>query len=170
MQYIRFLAASAAALLLVAFAGAQNWTYNDPIDQSQVVPPTGSPATGTAMGDYDDVTNVLNISVVASGFVNAPNAAHIHGPAAPGSSAGILFDLLVGGSTSSYYNINTFFTLSAAEEIDFLAGLHYVNIHTVVDTGGAIRGQLNPVPEPASLLALAAGSALLLRRRKRPKR
>ena len=170
MRHIRFLAATAAALLLATFASAQNWFFNDPIDQGQVTVPTGSPATGTAVGNYDDVTNLMNINVNASGFIYGRIAAHIHGPAPPGTNAGILFDLGVAGAGSNYNNVNTAWVLLGPQETDFLNGLYYVNIHTTINTGGAIRGQLNPVPEPASMIALAAGSALLLRRRKRPKR
>ena len=170
MRHIRLLAATAAAMLLATFASAQNWTFSDPVDESQAVPPTGSPATGTAIGDYDDVTHVLNITATASNFIYNRTMAHIHGPALPGSVAGILFDLGVAGSGSNYNNVNTVWVLDAMEETEFLAGLYYVNIHTSNDPGGAIRGQLNPVPEPASLIALAAGSALLLRRRKRPRK
>ena len=169
MRHIRLFAATAATLLLVTFASAQNWTFNDPIASSQAVPPSASPAVGTAMGNYDDVTNVLNIAVAASGFFYQPTAAHIHGPAAPGSIAGIVFTLGVSGGLNNYSNPSAAFNLSASQEADLLAGLYYVNIHTAVDPGGAIRGQMNPVPEPATMLALAAGSALLLRRRKRPR-
>lgn len=166
MRHIRILAVTAAALLLAAFASAQ-FTFNDPIDQSQIVPPTGSPAVGTASGTYNAATNTLNITAVATGFLSARIGAHIHGPAPVGVNAGIIFDLGVAGAGGNYNNINSVWVMSAAQEIDFLAGLHYVNIHTGADSLGAIRGQLNPVPEPASMIALAAGSVLLLRRRKR---
>ena len=166
MRHIRLLAASAATMLLATFASAQ-FTFNDPINASQEVPPTFSSATGTASGTYDSSTNTLNISVVASDFFYDRTGAHIHGPAAVGSTAGIIFDLGVAGTGNSYNNVNSVWVMSAAQETDFLNGLFYVNIHTTFDPTGAIRGQLNPVPEPASLLALAAGSALLIRRRKR---
>ena len=166
MRHIRLFAVTAAALVLATFASAQ-FTFNDPINQGQVVGGTGSPATGTASGTYNAATNTLNINAVATGFLNPRTGAHIHGPAPPGANAGIIFDLGFAGAGGNYNNVNTVWVMSAAEEIDFLGGLHYVNIHTSADPGGAIRGQLNPVPEPASMLALAAGSALLLRRRKR---
>jgi hypothetical protein len=42
---------------------------------------------------------------------------------------------------------------------NLLAGLAYINFHTVQFPAGEIRGQLLPVPEPASLVLF--GTALL---------
>ena len=170
MRHIRLIAATAAALLLATFASAQNWFFTDPVNQGQEVPPSGSTGSGSATGNYNDTTNVLNIFVTAAAFTYQPTLAHIHGPAPPGVSTGIVFTLGVAGGLNNYTNPNTQFNLSASQETDFLNGLYYVNIHSAVYGDGAIRGQLNPVPEPASLFALAAGSALLLRRRNRLKR
>ncbi len=167
MRHKRIFAVTAATLLLATFASAQLFTFNDPIDQSQAVPPSGSPAVGTAVGTYNAGTNTLNITATASGFVSPITGAHIHGPAPVGGIAGIIFDLGVGGVFPNYSNVNSVWVMTGAQEIDFLGGLHYVNIHTMANPGGDIRGQLNPVPEPASMIALAAGSVLLLRRRKR---
>jgi hypothetical protein len=48
------------------------------------------------------------------------------------------------------------------------AGQTYLNIHTVNIPGGEIRGILAPVPEPGTMLLLAAGmSVVLLARRRR---
>ena len=157
-------------ILAVSIAGAANatiWVFNDLVDATQVVPPTGSPAVGTAVGTYDEATNMLVINVAVNGFGYAPNAAHIHGPALPGSNTGVLFNLGVGGTAVNYTNPNTNWTMPGAYEIDFLNGLYYVQIHTAFNPGGAVRGQLNPVPEPASLIALGIGALVLARRRRR---
>lgn len=167
MHFIRL----SIIVLAVSIAGAANatiWFFNDPIDESQVVDPTGSPATGTAVGTYDDVTNMLHIEVTAMGFDQfyPPTSAHIH--MAPfGVNGGVFHVLGVAGGFNDYTNPNEDFVLTSAREADFLAGRYYVQIHTGTFPLGAIRGQLHPVPEPASLIALGAGALLLARRRRR---
>jgi hypothetical protein len=76
-----------------------------------------------------------------------------------GTYSSVVFDL----TQSTIYN-PAFVTLEgglATAEAALIAGIEggqtYFNIHTMVNPGGEIRGQL--VPEPASLLLL--GSALL---------
>jgi len=148
-------------------ASAFVWTFNDPINAGQEVPPSGSPASGTAVGTYDDITNALVINVNATGFLSARTGAHIHF-APSGSNGGVVFDLGVAGAGDSYNNVNTNFVLDETQESNLLARNYYVNIHTQNNPGGSIRGQLNPVPEPATMIALGLGSvAVLLRRKKK---
>lgn len=163
-QLLSMVAAAAATVMLCASANAFVWTFNDPLDGLQETPPNNSPATGTAMGTYDDVTNVLTISVSASGFLGNLTAGHIH-RGAVGVAGPVIFPLTnTGGAT--VWSSNNVFNLTDAQETDLMNGLYYVNLHTSVFPGGEIRGQLHLVPEPASLLTLAGGLGLLLRRRR----
>jgi hypothetical protein len=114
-------------------------------------------------------------------------AAHIHAAAPPGTNAGVRWGFFglpfndtlapvtvltpfangVGGRFIGTWNEqegqNTTLT---AQLPSILAGLSYINFHTVQFGGGEIRGQIL-VPEPATVLLLGAGGAALLRRRRR---
>ncbi len=163
----RVLSVVLSALALgVWSAGAQIWTFNTPLSGSEEVPPTDSPASGTATGTYDQQTNVLRIIVSASGFESDLRFGHIHRGAA-GQTGPVVFTLTNTSGNPRVWSSDNTFTLTEAQEADFLSGLYYVNLHTQRFGSGAIRGQIFPVPEPASLLALGTGLALCLRRRRR---
>src|SRR5690606_602802 len=51
-------------------ASADVWHFESFIDQSQVIPPTGSDATGYATVRYDDVTNKMDIDVYVEGIAH----------------------------------------------------------------------------------------------------
>ena len=134
------------------------------------VPPNGTPATGILTGTYDDITNLLSINIMFNGLVGPATAAHFHGPAGPGVNAGVQVPLAgfpVGVISGTYSNV---FVLTPEQETQLLAGLWYVNIHTVVFPGGEIRGQMaegtltgncNAVTIPVSDWALLLGGLLI---------
>jgi hypothetical protein len=161
---------------------------------SNEVPPTPSAGLGTATVTVDAATHMLTVSITFSGLTGLTTAAHIHCCTGPGANAMVAtavptFPGFPLGVTSGTY-LQTFdLTLAssynpafitahggsvAQAEADFIAALlggqTYFNVHTNIFPGGEIRGQLQPIPEPASALLLGSGlvSALgLLRRRRR---
>jgi hypothetical protein len=129
---------------------------------SQEVPPNASPATGTIIGSYNHATNIISYSIIFAGLTAPTTAAHFHGPAPMGVSAGVTiahagFPL---GVTSGFYTASN--VLNNVQETQLLAGLWYSNIHTSALPGGEIRAQIlltdilppvisDPVANPSEL-------------------
>ena len=110
--------------------------YRAVLEGVQEVPPNASPADGTALLYFDEVTKVLTYSVTFSGLVGTETAAHIHGPAPPGVNAAVLFPLAPGNPKIGSV------VLTLTQEGYLRDGLLYVNIHSQVYPGGEIRGQV----------------------------
>jgi len=106
------------------------------LDGSQEVPPSGSLGTGSAAITYDDNTNQLSWNIAFVGLSNVPFAAHFH--EAP---FGINGPVVVPISLSASPFIGNAIVPPAAEA-SLLAGNVYINIHTVLNPAGEIRGQV----------------------------
>jgi hypothetical protein len=106
-----------------------------PLDGAQAG--TTSTGTGSATITYDEATNLLSWDITYSGLSGPPTVAHFHGPAVPGVSAGVQVPITVTASP-----LIGSATITDEQEADLLAGLYYVNIHTALNPGGEIRGQV----------------------------
>jgi hypothetical protein len=104
---------------------------------SNEVPPNDSTATGTAEASFDTETKAFAATATFSGLSGAAIGAHIHGPGDPGANAGIVLPF---DSVESPIELSA--TLTDAQAADLLAGRLYVNIHTELNPGGEIRGNL----------------------------
>ena len=93
---------------------------------------------------------MITVSVNFSGLGANASAAHIHAPAAPGSTAPVAIGFTgFPNTTSGTYN-NTF-PITATQLSQLFSGLGYVNIHNANFPNGEIRGQLSfcgPTPTP----------------------
>jgi hypothetical protein len=131
-----------ASVALVGPASADILTFTAQIDGAQAnnCAGTGSPATGT--GSFTLDTNTLqvsyNITFDVGSLLGTETAAHVHGAAAACSPAGIVYSLPTGSPKIGMT------TLTAQQAQDMIDGLHYVNIHSTVVSGGEIRGQILP--------------------------
>ena len=107
-----------------------------PLSAANEVPPNSSAGTGTAKVDLDG--NVLKWTVTYSGMTGPVTAGHFHGPAMPGSNAGVVVPFT--GSMAS--PITGTATITDKQVADMKAGMYYVNLHTAANPGGEIRGQV----------------------------
>jgi hypothetical protein len=104
------------------------------------VPAVSSTATGSVSGSFDGTSRILTITITYSGLSSAITAWHVHkgavgvsGSPVPGLNYGTL-----GASPFTWVSG----ALDAAMEADLMSNQWYVNIHTVDNGGGEIRGQL----------------------------
>ena len=177
------LAVATALMLLVPAAYAIPVTFVGNLTGANEVPPVPSSATGLATVVLDAAAQTLQINATFSGLTSNTNAAHIHCCAPLGTNAGVATTVPafpgfpLGGTSGSFtsavfdltqptiYN-PAFVTLQggltqaeAALIAGILNGTTYLNIHTVNFPAGEIRGQLEAVPEPTTLLLLGTTMA-----------
>jgi hypothetical protein len=107
------------------------------IDGAQETPPNASTSTGSATLTLDDSTGIATFNITHNCCDSGEILAHVHGPAAPGVPAGIVYSLPLGSP-----KVGSSPALTPQQQADMLAGLHYVNIHSNDFVGGEIRGQI----------------------------
>lgn len=184
-----------AFFMFFGVAKADQIVFTTTMTGAQEVPPTGSPGIGSALITIDTVTNLMTVNVAFAGLLSPTTIAHIHCCAAPGAIAipattvpsfpgfptGVTtgtylqtFDLTLASTYNPAFIAANGGTVAGAQAA-FIAGLlngqAYFNIHTVQFPGGEIRGQLQAVPEPATLLLLTSGLAGVVgavRKRRKP--
>ena len=105
--------------------------------------------TATATGSVTLIGSELYYDISYSGLQGPATAAHIHGPADPTVSTGVLIPLNNPSGTSG--NISGRVSLNPTEMAYLLAGLTYINIHTLTNVNGEIRGQIYPAQFGAAL-------------------
>jgi hypothetical protein len=173
-----------AAALVALFANAAQAvpiTYTAVLSGLNENPPVPTTGTGSATITYDAVTHLLGLNISFANLVSPTTAAHIHccSPQ-PANNAGVAtttptfagFPLGVTSGTyvntldltlASSYNpafVTNFAggSLAVAEAL-LTAGLannmSYVNIHTSLNPGGEIRGQIQAVPVPDATATIA---------------
>jgi hypothetical protein len=177
---------SLATMLLAAAAA-----WSAPIALNTTLSPspgTGSTGSGTFNGTFDPATNVLAFTLTWTGLTTNLTNSHIHLAPTPGGNGPVLVPFFAPGTIETITptppvlplgtsgsltesiqitdaaTLNSFFSGSAA-------GLLYVNVHTTQNPASEIRGDLpatflgtppgSPVPEPGTMLLMAAGLAVL---------
>ena len=110
------------------------------------VPPVVTTASGVAASTVNRDTGALTLHVNSTGVV-IPTASHIH-TAAAGQNGPVLIGLVQDGANLDHWSTSDA-TLAMDSLNDYKAGALYVNLHTMANPGGEIRGQITP-PDAAN--------------------
>jgi hypothetical protein len=125
-------------------AAATAQTFTVTLSGLQEVPANASTATGTASVDLNAAETTITVNASWTGLTTNATAGHIHGPAAPGVNAAVLFPFSGVAAATSGSIPSQAFAITPAQVADLKAGLYYVNIHNATFPGGEIRAQLTP--------------------------
>jgi len=121
---------------------ATSWELTTFMTAGQEIPtPTGVPfnAIGLAQVFYDDVTTELTWQVMWQNLSSDVTGAHFHGPADTSSTASVLLGFS-GAAPPTHTTSGGPTTIGWGS--DLLAGDVYMNVHTILNVPGEIRGQL----------------------------
>ena len=133
-------AALAAAFALASLSGAyaDEAKYSAKLSGASETPPNSSPGTGSVEARFDDSTKTLTWTITYSGLTGPATAAHFHGPAPTGQSAGVMVPIT--GALASPIQGSAKLTDDQIKEL--AEGQVYFNIHTEAHKAGEIRGQV----------------------------
>ena len=100
--------------------------------------PNTSTATGTSTLILNTDTKIFTVSTTYAGLTGTATASHIHKGDAT-VAGGVIFPFTNVTVSPILY---TSTAIDASQEADLRAGLWYANVHTALNPGGEIRGQL----------------------------
>ena len=156
------------AALWTGVSSAQS-TFQATLTGAQEAPtPNASTATGSGTVVLNAAQTQITVDESWTGLSAPASASHIHGPAAPGVNASVLFPFSGVPAATSGSIPEQVFAITPSQVIQLENGLFYLNVHDANFPGGEIRGQLTLVPEPSTwaLLGLGAGGLLWSLRRR----
>jgi Cu/Zn superoxide dismutase len=129
-------------LAAAASASAEVLNFQAGLSAGAEVPATSSNGSGRGEFEFETTTNKLTFTILYRNLSGPATAAHIHGPAQPGSNAGVVVTFLMPDPSP----IKGTEELSPSVAAALLAGELYVNIHTDANKSGEIRGQITIQP------------------------
>ena len=130
---------AAVSVVLAAYCGtAISQELKIALSGSHEIPPVTTSATGAAVINVG-ADKAVRGSVTVSGL--SPTAVHIH-EAPAGKNGPIVIPLTQTGP--DVWSVPENIKLTDVQFESFKAGNLYVNVHTVANRGGEIRGQIKP--------------------------
>ena len=151
-----FVLAAFVALLAFSSDSYGQITFYAQMDSTQEVPaPTGA-AKGTGTGAFNlsgsATSTQLTYRITVNGLTGNLNAGHFH-YGAMGVAGPVVKSLTFINNTATGVWSSSDATQPLVDSLltALLHGELYVNVHTTVNPGGEIRGQLEPVPEQATI-------------------
>ncbi len=141
---------------LSATTDGQTDFFNGRLQGALQVPPNNSTGTGSVFVLLDKVKDSVYLTGNFSGLSIAANASHIHNGAAPGSNGPVFQNLVFTNATAGTLHVAA--SITAANKLDMVNGVTYVNIHNANFPGGEIRGQLTQLSQLRFLTATLSGS------------
>ena len=148
-MHTRFLAFSAAALLLLPALGRGQIHFTATLTGAQAVPPVATSASGSGSFTLSDDFTELRYVISYQGLSGPLSAAggHFH-IGLPGRSGSVVRTIASGGSPSSgtltgVWRSSDGQPLTTALVESLLTGRLYVNLHTDANPANEIRGQVN---------------------------
>ena len=129
-------------------------------------PPITSPGSGSFRITLDTSTNVLTWDVQVNGLTTNINNGHIHGPASASGNASVILDFAPGNTLIPAHTFTGFGSANSGraqgsvtlgsgilrtggtvngdslKKLLLLGGQTYVNVHTMQNGGGEVRGQI----------------------------
>jgi Cu/Zn superoxide dismutase len=114
------------------------------LEGSQEVPAKTTKACGTMDVTYNKTTKILTYSITWNSLSGIPVGSHIHGEAPRGVNAPVVhpFTDLIPKTTSGSFTNWVLVDEVAIKQTGLLNGQYYLNIHTMLNPGGEIRGQI----------------------------
>jgi hypothetical protein len=148
---------SLSTLAIAATASAQT-TYTTVLSGLNEVPTVSTAASGSATVVLNAAQTQLSITCQFANLSTAYTASHIHGPAPLGVNAGVKWGFVGLPAGWVFSNANKDGTLTnflvtgivAADVTNLNNGQFYVNVHSTLNPGGEIRGQLSSSPVPTA--------------------
>ena len=125
---------------------AVEYTISGDASGAQEVPAVSGDGTGTITGTYNKNTNTLTYDIGWSSLSGKAVAAHFHGPASTGVSAGVLVPVTITDSAATGKAQGTVVIVDSVETA-LLNGNVYYNVHTALNPTGEVRGQVMVKPK-----------------------